>query len=133
VTEREWLTCADPWPMTEFLRGNSSDYNWTERKSFLFAFAVACWPESILLPGEKKKLADLLRHIAGNPFQPYGAPAEWPQTIVELAEALYDGQECYFALHDALLEAGYAELAEHFKQKDHPKGCWGLDLILGKT
>jgi hypothetical protein len=74
----------------------------------------------------------LLRHIFGNPFRPYPAPASWPSTIVQLAVALYNGQDCSFALHDALLEAGHGELAEHFKEKDHPKGCWAVDLLLGK-
>jgi hypothetical protein len=53
---------------------------------------------------------------------------------VQLAESLYAGQDCAFALHDALLEAGHAELAEHFRQeKSHPKGCWAIDVILEKT
>jgi hypothetical protein len=52
---------------------------------------------------------------------------------VQLAESLYAGQDCSFALHDALLEAGHAELAEHFREEtSHPKGCWVVDLILGK-
>jgi hypothetical protein len=77
--------------------------------------------------------ATLLRHLLGNPFRPYPAPASWPSTVVQLAESLYTGQDCCFALHDALLEAGHAELAEHFRQeKWHPKGCWALDVILGK-
>jgi hypothetical protein len=38
------------------------------------------------------------------------------------------------ALHDALLEEGHAELADHFRQEAvHPKCCWALDLILGKV
>jgi hypothetical protein len=82
---------------------------------------------------EQAKISDLLRHIIGNPFRPYPAPASWPSTVVQLAESLYAGQDCCFALHDALLEAGHAELAEHFRQeKWHPKGCWALDLILGR-
>jgi hypothetical protein len=76
---------------------------------------------------------DLLRHIFGNPFRPYPAPGHWPKTVVQLAEALYNGQDCGFALHDALLEAGHPNLAEHFRQeKEHPKGCWVVDLLLGK-
>jgi hypothetical protein len=52
---------------------------------------------------------------------------------VQLADSLYEGQDCAFALHDALLEAGHAELAEHFREeKAHPKGCWVVDMILGK-
>jgi hypothetical protein len=53
---------------------------------------------------------------------------------LKLAESLYAGQDCAFALHDALLEAGQAELAEDFlKETWHPKGCWAMDMILGKT
>jgi hypothetical protein len=83
---------------------------------------------------ERRGQTELLRHIIGNPFRPYPAPPSWPSTVVQLAESLYDGQDCAFALHDALLEAGHAELAEHFRSEQwHPKGCWVVDLILGKT
>lgn len=107
--------------------------------------------------------ADLLRHIVGNPFRPWRVKVQpepgndhhialwqfegWDQSVFDLAQALYDGTDCAFALYDALLEAEQAELAEHFKPSDltasyrddddplaawHPKGCWALDLILGK-
>jgi hypothetical protein len=83
---------------------------------------------------ERKKVAALLLHIIGNPFRPYRAPRSWPSTVVQLAASLYAGQDCAFALHDALLEAGHAELAEHFREeKSHPKGCWVVDLVLGKS
>lgn len=75
---------------------------------------------------------ELLRHIVGSPFKPCPAPGFWPSTVIQLADALYNGQDCGFALHDALLEAGHPELAEHFqKEAWHPKGCWILDEILG--
>jgi hypothetical protein len=81
----------------------------------------------------RTKQSALLRHIIGNPFRPYPAPPSWPSTVAQLADSLYAGQDCAFALHDALLEAGHAELAEHFREeKSHPKGCWVVDLILGK-
>jgi hypothetical protein len=76
--------------------------------------------------------ATLLRHIMGNPFRPYQPPPAWPSSVIELAKAAYEQQPVHFALHDALLEAGHAELAEHFKEPSHPKGCWALDVILGK-
>jgi hypothetical protein len=61
------------------------------------------------------------------------APPSWPSTVVQFAGSLYAGQDCAFALHDALLEAGHAELAEHFREeKSHPKGWWVVDMILGK-
>jgi hypothetical protein len=75
----------------------------------------------------------LLLHLFGNPFRPPSASAHWPSTVVQLAEALYNEQDCAFALHDALLDAGHAELADHFRQEQrHPKGCFALDLILNK-
>jgi hypothetical protein len=76
-------------------------------------------------------------------FSPKPTPEHWPATIVQLAEAVSNGQDCSFALHDALLEAGHAELADHFCQvRQHPKtrkafsgrqvrGCWAIDLIVG--
>lgn len=76
--------------------------------------------------------ADLLRHIVGNPFHPIGPTPVCSPVIGQLATALYDGAACEFALHDALLETGHADLAAHFAQPDHPKGCWALDAILGK-
>jgi hypothetical protein len=78
------------------------------------------------------RLADLVRHILGKPYQRLSTPESWPASVVQLAEALYRGEDCSFALHDALLEAGHTELAAHFQEKDHPKGCWALDLILAK-
>jgi hypothetical protein len=76
---------------------------------------------------------NLLRHIIGNPFHPSSLTLSWSSQIVDLANALYLKSDCAFALHDALLEAGHAELAEHFREPVHPKGCWALDLILGKN
>jgi hypothetical protein len=77
--------------------------------------------------------ADLLREIAGNPFRSPQPVPPLPSIVVQLAEALYSGTGASFALHDALLEAGHDTLAEHFREGEHPKGCWALDLIRGKT
>ena len=78
--------------------------------------------------------AALFRHLLGNPFHPYPNLPTWPEPVVQLAQSLYDGSDCAFALHDALLDAGLTEFADHFKQEAwHPKGCWLLDLILGKS
>jgi protein phosphatase len=61
-------------------------------------------------------------------------PRRWPSALTALAAALRDGDDCAFALHDALLEAGHDELAEHFTDgdgKDHSRECWALNAILG--
>jgi len=78
-------------------------------------------------------MAGLVRHIAGNPFQATPRPTSWPSEVHALAEALYAGGGRARALHDALKAARQGELAEHFRQEmGHPKGCWALDLILGR-
>jgi hypothetical protein len=79
------------------------------------------------------ELAGLLRHIVGNPFRPVAASCDWTGAVIHVAEACYAGQEKTAALRDALCQAGQAELAEHFSKPGHPKGCWALDLILGKN
>jgi hypothetical protein len=75
----------------------------------------------------------LLRHLIGNPFRPLPAPIISSSAVVALAQALYAGEPVAFALHDALLDADLGDLAAHFKESEHPKGCWALDLILGKS
>lgn len=82
---------------------------------------------------ERQAQADLLREIVGNPFQQLAAPQHLPAVIRSLALSLDAGMDCAFALHDALLEAGNADLAGHFTVPAHPKGCWALDLLLGKA
>jgi len=75
---------------------------------------------------------DFVRHGVPVPFPALAAPTSWPATILQLAEALAAGQDCAFALHDALLDAGYADLAEPLAVKEHPRAAWALGLILGK-
>jgi hypothetical protein len=60
----------------------------------------------------------------------YTGPATWPTEVVRLAEAARAGADCLFALHDALLEAGYPELAEHCH--DGRSAAWVIDLILNE-
>lgn len=78
--------------------------------------------------------ARVVRHMFGIPFKPYPAPESWPSTVVELAQALYDGHDNRLILADALEECGHQELAQHFRVETwHPKGCWAMDAILGKA
>jgi len=84
-------------------------------------------------PVARTLLREILNHIFGNPFRPPPPRPDLPVAAEELAAALYAGEPCHFALHDALLEAGHSDLAEHFREAGHPKGCWALDLILGKS
>jgi hypothetical protein len=128
-------------------RGEGRSANWVNKAAVDCAIAGAAWaveratmdlclssPDAV---AERHEQARILREIAGNPFQKPAIPDYWPATVTQLAVSLYSGADCAFALHDALLEAGHADvaqLAEHFREQGqwHPKGCWALDLILGK-
>src|ERR1700687_6188818 len=55
------------------------------------------------MPRSKKAKPNL------NPVTPYNL------TVTQLAQAFADGDDCAFALHDALSESGYHDLSTHFK------------------
>jgi hypothetical protein len=87
--------------------------------------------------------AILLRDIFGNPFRP---PSPLPQgvlawngsTVRRLAEGIYEERafERLPILADALLDAGCEQegLIEHCRSEwPHLRGCWVVDLILGKS
>jgi hypothetical protein len=89
--------------------------------------------------------ADLLRDIFGNPFRPATVLPPWqtPQAV-GLAQATYDERELpagtldparLAVLADALEDAGCdeADLLGHLRGPGpHVRGCWAVDLILGK-
>lgn len=81
---------------------------------------------------EQSTQAELFRHIIGSLFRKPARPGPLPNDVLRLAEALYQGEHCHFALHDALVDAGQPALAEHFREPHHPKGCWALDQLLNK-
>jgi len=82
--------------------------------------------------GAQARHAELLREIVGNPFAAPRENLSFSSATVRLAEAIYAGEDCTFALYDSLLEDGHTDLAQHFTDPDHPKGCWAIDVILGR-
>jgi hypothetical protein len=93
--------------------------------------------------------ADLLRHVLGNPFRPPPplAPSVlgWSGgTVKRLAEGAYEQRDMpagtfdparLAVLADALEEAGCTDagLLGHLRGPGtHVRGCWAVDLILGK-
>lgn len=102
-------------------------------QSTAFRAATMAARRSANCPSDKREQIRLLQHIVGNSWRPHSRPPFWPTTVTSLGLSLYHGEDCYFALHDALLEVGHGELAEHFREPIHPKGCWALDLIRGRN
>jgi hypothetical protein len=82
--------------------------------------------------------ASLLRDIFGNPFRrPHFDPTWQTSSVVRLAKAIYEERafDQLPPLADALEEAGCtnADILAHCRQPGlHFRGCWVMDLILGK-
>jgi hypothetical protein len=53
-----------------------------------------------------------------------------PVTVVELAQAFIQGQDCGFALHDAMLDAGFTDLAEDFRASRYNPNSLTIQAIL---
>jgi len=64
---------------------------------------------------------------------PFSAPlpaATFPPVVIELAQAFSRGEDCAFALHDALLEAGHTTFAGLFQESNFARSHWIIGRIL---
>src|SRR5581483_11403490 len=91
-------------------------------------------------PEEPKDQAALLRDILGNPIRPVAFAPEWrTSTAVAIARGMYESRD--FSpmpiLADALQDAGCDsdDILNHCRdpQQVHVRGCWVVDLVLGKA
>ncbi|MBN9522996.1 hypothetical protein J0H58_31535 [bacterium] len=88
---------------------------------------------------EQAAQAALLRDILGNPFRPVAFDPTWrTEAVVALARGVYDDRafDRLPVLADALEDAGCADadVLTHCRgDGPHVRGCWVVDLILGKT
>jgi hypothetical protein len=83
--------------------------------------------------------ADLLRDIVGNPFRPVAFAPTWRTSdAVALARQMYESRAfgAMPILADALQDAGCAnaDILDHCRDPNamHVRGCWVVDLVLGK-
>ncbi|MBA4062310.1 MAG: hypothetical protein C0501_01125 [Isosphaera sp.] len=83
--------------------------------------------------------AGVLREVLGNPFRPAAFDPAWrTDTAVSLAAGMYEGRD--FAampiLADALQDAGcdHDDVLSHCREagRAHVRGCWVVDLVLGR-
>ena len=110
------------------------------------ARAVTAASRSGAVPSrERAAQSSLLRDIFGNPFRPVRIDPSWQTpNVVALARTIYDERELpsglldrtrLAVLADALLDAGCEDEAilDHCRSEGpHVRGCWVLDLLLGK-
>jgi hypothetical protein len=91
------------------------------------------------------RMAGLVRCVFGNPFRPVALDAAWlPPTVKALAQAAYQERALpsggldlprLQVLADALEEAGCPETAllDHLRGPGpHVRGCWAVDVVLGR-
>ena len=89
-------------------------------------------------PAEWRAQSDLVRDIFGNPFRPVSFSRECrTSTAVALAKQMYDSRDfsAMPILADALQDAGCdnADILDHCRGPGpHVRGCWVVDLVLGK-
>jgi hypothetical protein len=94
---------------------------------------------------ERSAQADLLRDLFGNPFRPVTLAPSWlTPDVRRLAQATYEERLLpsgeleparLAVLADALEDAGCgsAEILGHLRAEGvHVRGCWAVDLVLGK-
>jgi len=101
--------------------------------------ASADWPDYCqpLWEGDQIRVCHLLREVVG-PFRFVQPDSSWQTaTTIAIAQSIYDAQD-YTAmpvLADALEEAGcdHADILSHLRGPGpHVRGCWVVDLLLGK-
>jgi hypothetical protein len=87
---------------------------------------------------EEKRQADLVRDIFDNPFRPVIVDPRWRTSdVLGLARAMYEARtfDRMPILADALMDAGCSDeqILSHCRgDGPHVRGCWVVDLVLGK-
>jgi hypothetical protein len=117
----------------------------TRRPGRRFKGKTTWAPNTEHIPEDGMDTSDLIRELFGNPFRPVTIDPTWQTpTVLALATAAYDNRILpagtlelarVGVLSDALEEAGCdnADVLNHCRQHgEHVRGCWVLDLLLGK-
>jgi hypothetical protein len=91
-------------------------------------------------PQLRPRLKEFLHEIFGNPFRPIPFLPEWrTDTALTLARQMYDSRDfsAMPILADALQDAGCDsdDILSHCRGAGatHVRGCWAVDLVLGKA
>ncbi|MDB5308836.1 MAG: hypothetical protein JWO38_3038 [Gemmataceae bacterium] len=154
MTEAEWLAATDPTPMLKYLNGPVSLWVEIREREPILSVRYRSKPASEhklalfesrycrTLPADDEEAAErceILRCIFGNPFRPVTTDPSWlTSTVLSLARQMYESRD--FSpmpiLADALQDAGCDQpdiLAHCRGDGPHVRGCWVVDLVLGKT
>ena len=86
-----------------------------------------------------KHLPGLIRCVFGNPFRTVAADPSWlTSDVIAIATGVYEARDFdrLPILADALQDAGCdsGDILNHLRSVGpHVRGCWALDLVLGKS
>jgi len=150
IVDRPFYDAADA-ACESFLRAAESPppqfYDFPSNDDFHYAtWSAKCAQDAVGAEesGNQAELAeaaaqsDLVRDIFGNPFLPVTFDPRWRTSdVVGLTRAIYDDRvfERMPILADALMDAGCEDeqiIAHCRGDGPHVRGCWVVDMVLGK-
>jgi hypothetical protein len=118
--------------------GGAMELGFRSEDAFVATTYTAAWTIDDE-PISEQLLTNQIRDIFGNPFRPVTFDPEWrTTTALALAQGIYDERafDRLPILADALQDAGCDndDILNHLRATSlpHVRGCWALDLVLGK-
>ncbi len=96
------------------------------------------WSQSQSTAEERRFISSIVRDIFGNPFRPVAFSPEWrTSTAIAVAQQMYKSRDfsAMPILADALQDAGCdsGDVLAHCRGPGpHVRGCWVVDLVLGR-
>ena len=142
IWERIADALDDPWWEDEMDKGDRLAPAIVTARQAARAAAVLHGEKSVLdspvTIAEHREQSVLLRCLFGNPFRPRAVPGAWLKSEVRaLAGDIYTQRafDRMPLLADALETSGcmHVDLIEHCRSgTEHARGCWVVDLLLGK-
>jgi hypothetical protein len=136
-----WVATEASEQRAETLKGVSAREHKRTRQELKFAVSFIGERSLKARREERAAQASLLRCIFGNPFRPSASDPSWlawrDGTIPKLAQPIYEERafDRLPILADALEDAGCdnKDLLNHCRSGgEHVRGCWVVDLLLGK-
>jgi len=140
---REALEVLQNWADAGVEPPNSIDVDYVffladPRMAFRTTLAMPRGTENASLD-EAARAVWALREVIGNPFRPVAFDAAWrTDTVLSLARHMYESRDfsAMPILADALQDAGcdHDDILNHCRDANgvHVRGCWVVDLVLGK-
>jgi hypothetical protein len=118
------------------------DDGWTASTEASKVLRAVSWANQLpgnLFADERDVQAKLIRCIFGNPFRPLSFDPHWrTEDVLGLARGIYEDRafDRLPLLADALMDAGCDDdqvLGHCRSEGPHARGCWVVDLALGKA